>query len=113
MVKKADNPAVAKAMAGKKSKGFEAYLKEIEDIVDKLESGETDLDEAIALYEKGIKLADGCKDSLKDAKLKIEVLKKKTDKCIETAPLDSEEEDEDEESDDDDDDDEGDGTLPF
>jgi exodeoxyribonuclease VII small subunit len=89
-------------------KGFEAYLQEIEDIVEKLESGELSLDEAIKYYENGMQLAAKCEKALKDAKIKIEVLKKKTGGGYATEPLD-EETDEDEE---DEDDDNG-GKLPF
>ena len=43
-------------------KTFEENLKELEAIVLKLESGETGLDEALELYEKGIKLSAICKE---------------------------------------------------
>jgi|GEM_PF-377690 len=92
-------------------KGFEEYLKEIESIVDKLESGELNLDASIALYERGMELVEKCRESLKSAKLKIEKLKKKTESGYTSAPLD-EEEDKDE-NDDEDDDEENDGKLPF
>ncbi|MEI7542359.1 MAG: exodeoxyribonuclease VII small subunit [bacterium] len=62
----------------KKDKGFEAYLNELEETVDKLESGEADLDTNIEYYEKGMKLIEKCREILKEKKLKIEVLKKRT-----------------------------------
>jgi len=43
-------------------KGFEEYLKEIESIVDKLESGELNLDASIALYERGMELVEKLPD---------------------------------------------------
>ena len=55
-------------------KTFEENLKELESIVLKLESGETGLDEALELYEKGIKLSAICKERLENAKQKIETL---------------------------------------
>ncbi len=55
-------------------KTFEENLKELEAIVLKLESGETGLDEALELYEKGIKLSAICKERLENAKQKIETL---------------------------------------
>jgi exodeoxyribonuclease VII small subunit len=63
----------------KKDKGFEAYLNELEETVDKLESGEADLDASIEYYEKGMKLIEKCREILKEKKLRIEVLKKKTE----------------------------------
>ena len=56
-------------------KTFEENLKELETIVTKLESGEVGLDEALELYEKGIKLSAVCKERLETAKQKIETLK--------------------------------------
>ncbi|MCE5301141.1 MAG: exodeoxyribonuclease VII small subunit [Spirochaetia bacterium] len=80
----------------KKEKGFETYLKELEEVVDKLESGEADLDSAIDEYEKGMKLIEKCKEILKEKKMKIEVLKKKTEKGYEAEELDADEDDDEE-----------------
>ncbi len=84
-------------------KGFEEYIKEIESIVEKLESGDQNLDTAISLYERGMDLAAKCRDALKSAKLKIQKLKKKTDSGYISEPLDEEEND----------DENDDGKLPF
>ncbi len=51
---------------------FEASLKELEDVVRKLESGQTTLEEAISLYERGSILKSRCEAVLNDARLKIE-----------------------------------------
>ncbi|HDT14843.1 MAG TPA: exodeoxyribonuclease VII small subunit [Firmicutes bacterium] len=89
-------------------KSFEEYLREIEDIAEKLESGETGLDEAIALYEKGMELSIKCSKALKEAKLKVEILKKrKQDETI--AEEETGEDEEDENGDEEDED----GRLPF
>jgi exodeoxyribonuclease VII small subunit len=61
----------------KPAQSIETYLKQIEDVVDKLESGEIDLEEAIKNYEKGMDLIEKCRDILKQSKLKVEYLKKK------------------------------------
>ena len=53
----------------------EAYV-ELEKITDKLNSGDTTLDEALKLYEEGIKLSNLCSKALENAKQKIETLKK-------------------------------------
>ncbi|MFP4466464.1 MAG: exodeoxyribonuclease VII small subunit [Candidatus Goldiibacteriota bacterium] len=94
------------------ARSFEEYLKEIEEISDKLESGETGLDEAIGLYEKGMELSVKCAQALKEAKLKVETLKKK--KKEELVITENEEPGEDEEEEEyNDDDDTGGGRLPF
>lgn len=50
---------------------FEEALKELEETVKKLESGETTLDESMELFEKGISLTRTCRKLLSDAQLKI------------------------------------------
>ncbi len=61
---------------GKKEqqKPLDASLKEIEDIVRKLESGETDLETSLKLYEQGIILIAQCQQSLTQAELRIKEL---------------------------------------
>ena len=39
-----------------KKKSFESSIKQLEDIIDKLESGNVSLEESVSLYEKGIEL---------------------------------------------------------
>ena len=53
---------------------FEAAQKELEQIVHRLESGETGLDEAIALWERGEELYGFCLGKLDSAQGKIEQL---------------------------------------
>ena len=53
---------------------FEKAIKELEEITNKLESGELSLDESMKLYEKGVKLSDKCAKQLNDAELKIKQL---------------------------------------
>ncbi len=50
---------------------FETALNELQNIVEKIESGECTLDESIKLFEKGISLSDSCTKMLTDAKQKI------------------------------------------
>ena len=54
------------------SVSFENNLKELELIVQKLESGDCNLDESLELYSKGIKLSAECKQQLETARQKIE-----------------------------------------
>ena len=63
-------------MSDKKLSFEEAYLA-LEKISDKLNNSETSLDEAIALYEEGIRLSKYCAAALENAKQKIETLRSK------------------------------------
>jgi len=54
------------------SLSFEKALAELEEIVRKLESGSVDLEESIALYERGAALKAHCEAKLKTAQEKIE-----------------------------------------
>jgi len=55
---------------------FESALKRLEDIVNSLEKGNVSLDEAITLFEEGIKTAKICKEKLEKAEGKIKELVK-------------------------------------
>ncbi|MAI89486.1 exodeoxyribonuclease VII small subunit [Ponticaulis sp.] len=54
------------------SLSFEAALKELEGIVEKLEGGEVELEESIKIYERGAALKAHCLSKLKNAQLKVE-----------------------------------------
>jgi exodeoxyribonuclease VII small subunit len=51
---------------------FELALKELEEIVARLEQGEVDLEESIALYERGQALKSHCERKLKAAEGRLE-----------------------------------------
>lgn len=51
---------------------FEAALGELEAIVSKLEQGDVDLDDSIALYERGQALKAHCEQKLKSAEMRLE-----------------------------------------
>lgn len=53
---------------------FEAALKELEDIVAKLEAGEVSLEDSIDIYTRGSLLKRHCEDKLAAAEAKIEKL---------------------------------------
>lgn len=53
---------------------FEKSLEALENIVEKLESGECTLDESIKLFEQGVKYTGECRTALKNAKEKITTL---------------------------------------
>jgi exodeoxyribonuclease VII small subunit len=53
---------------------FEAALRELETIVARLEQGEVDLEDSIALYERGQALKAHCEAKLKSAEGRLEKL---------------------------------------
>ena len=55
---------------------FESALTQLETIVESMESGDVPLAELLAKFEEGNKLLKVCEARLKDAELKIELLKK-------------------------------------
>lgn len=55
-----------------KAMSFEAALKELEEIVQKLERGQGDLEKAIAAYERGVALKAHCEAKLREAQLKVD-----------------------------------------
>ena len=60
--------------SNKKNKSIEAKLIELEEILEDLESGKLELDDALKKFEKGIKLSRECQKTLEEAELKIQVL---------------------------------------
>jgi exodeoxyribonuclease VII small subunit len=53
---------------------FEEALRELEDIVRRLEAGDVALEESIRIYERGAALRAHCERRLKDAELKVEAV---------------------------------------
>ena len=53
---------------------FEKSLQKLEQVVEKLESGEQPLEEALKLFEEGINLTRGCQQALQQAEEKITIL---------------------------------------
>ncbi len=64
-------PATA-TEAALESLSFEGALKELETIVARLEQGEVDLEDSIALYERGQLLKSHCEKKLKSAEGRLE-----------------------------------------
>jgi len=67
-------PSSAKAapQAAIEDLSFEGALKELEAIVSRLEQGEVDLEDSIALYERGQALKSHCEKKLKSAEGRLE-----------------------------------------
>lgn len=53
---------------------FEASLARLSEIVEKLESGDTTLEESLKLFEEGTALAAGCTEKLSEVEQKIRTL---------------------------------------
>ena len=63
-----------------KELSFEESLKELENIVDQLESGNIDLEKSVKLYEKGMLLKKNCEDKLKNVEIQIKKIKLENNK---------------------------------
>lgn len=57
-------------------KDFENALTRLESIVEKLEKGELALEEALKLFEEGVKISQFCNGKLDEAERKVEILLK-------------------------------------
>lgn len=64
-------------MPDEKPASFETGLTELEIVVKELENGELPLEQAIALFEKGVGLSDRCRQQLEEAETRVEILLKK------------------------------------
>lgn len=53
---------------------FETALKKLEEVVEKLESGEVSLDQSLKLFEQGITLVRQCSKRLDEVERKVQVL---------------------------------------
>ena len=75
-----------------KEMSFERALKELEGIVNRLERGDVELEESIAIYERGEVLKEHCDRLLKQAEAKVEKLTLGSDGTPKgTEPLDPQE----------------------
>jgi exodeoxyribonuclease VII small subunit len=71
---------------------FEEALKELEEIVGKLEDGELSLDASLGLFEKGVKLTKFLRNELEKAEKKIDILLKDDEGKIEAKPFELQDE---------------------
>ena len=55
---------------------FEDGMRRLEEIINSLESGKVELENAVELYTEGIKLQEYCEVKLNNAKLKVEKIVK-------------------------------------
>ena len=59
---------------------FEECLQRLEKIVDELEKGNVPLEQAIKLFEEGVRLSNSCRQELEAAEGKVEILLKQNGK---------------------------------
>ena len=69
---------------------FETALKRLEEIVKKLETGDQPLDNALELFEEGIKLSRLCHSKLEQAERRVEILLKSGSGQVQAVPFDHE-----------------------
>jgi exodeoxyribonuclease VII small subunit len=74
--------ASAGSPEGLEQLGFEAALERLETIVDLLEQGDLELEQALATFEEGVALTRRCAGQLEDAERRIEVLVREGEKWI-------------------------------
>ena len=60
--------------AGKREPRFEEALVQIEEVIERIESGEMGLEESIASYERGMKLLSRCQNVLRTLEQKVSQL---------------------------------------
>jgi exodeoxyribonuclease VII small subunit len=61
---------------------FETAMRDLEEIVERLEQGELPLEESLAAFERGVLLTRTCQVALKEAEQKVEILLKKTGESV-------------------------------
>ena len=79
-------------------KSFEKSMAELEKIVEKMEEGELSLNESLALFEKGVRLARFLREELDKAEKKISILLEDEDGAIKEEPFSLSDEEADENS---------------
>jgi len=65
---------------------FEAALERLEAIVQRLESGEVNLEESIRIYEEGVKIKAFCEKKLAEAQDRVEKIVLSPDGSVTTEP---------------------------
>jgi exodeoxyribonuclease VII small subunit len=66
---------------------FEDALQRLEEIVDRLETGELPLEDSLKVFEEGVALARRCSKYLEEAEKRIELLTKDESGLLKTEPF--------------------------
>ena len=69
-------------------KRFEDALKQLEEIVKDLETGDLSLEDSLKNFEKGMSLIKFCSEKLEEAEQKVNILVKESDGKYSTQPFD-------------------------
>ncbi len=69
------------------SKNFEERLERLETLAEKLKDGKLPLDEAVSVFEEGVKLAKSLEKDLNRVERKVEILTREPQEGEETPPL--------------------------
>jgi exodeoxyribonuclease VII small subunit len=56
---------------------FESAMRDLEQLVERLEQGDLPLEESLAAFERGVMLTRSCQGALKEAEQKVEILLRK------------------------------------
>jgi len=67
---------------------FEKAYKELENLVERMERGEQDLETSLSDFERGVSLMKLCHSKLKDAEQKVEILVKDNDGLFKSESFD-------------------------
>ena len=68
----------------KRTLNFEQSLKQLETLVESLETGNLNLDESLKSFEKGIKITRDCQSALTEAEQRVRILTSATDGDVKT-----------------------------
>jgi exodeoxyribonuclease VII small subunit len=79
----------------KKEKAFEEALQELEEIVSRLEHGDLPLEQALQLFEEGVRLSRLCHAKLDEAQKRVEIVLKDESGKMTAHPFEQVEEGED------------------
>ena len=84
------NTAANKAAEPARKGEFEKSLTRLEEVVKRMESTDLSLDEAMKLFEEGVKLSRECQKQLEEAEGRVEILLRKADGKIAAEPFSTE-----------------------
>lgn len=68
---------------------FEAALKELESLVERMEQGDQTLEQSLQDFERGVALTNTCQDAIKQAEQKVETLLQQSEEAA-RVPFDDE-----------------------
>ena len=85
MVKKTTKKSTSKS----RDLDFEAAIKELESLVERMEQGDQSLEQSLKDFERGVELTRSCQQALKQAEQKVQKLQEQTGQS-ELVPFDDE-----------------------